>query len=441
MRLDKLTLDDIGPFRHLDLAFPRGQDDTRADVHLLVGPNGSGKSTILEALSQLFTAGHPGFAGRCRSPYATAAVEARGETLAWSLARPKSRHLDWNGIRLANAMNDGFPSHFGRVPGMVLHLTNRPWDELLAKKARFQNQHTLVFAYGSGRRLNTSHLAGVVNLTANPLAEAASFEKPESAGAFFQWILNVVAGRAIAAQQGRDDKARQLGGSLARVKEALRAVTGEQTVEFELNDELTGVIVVLGAQRVPHAQLPAGLVGLLSWVGDLIMRVDRLPWEGDAPFDEREFILLLDEVEVHLHPAWQRRVLPMIERLFPRAQVIAATHSPFIIQSASDAWVHRLAVEDGWSDASPPIRGPIGESYSAITQDILGVDSEFSLAVEADWTTLRALKERVLAGQAPKADFDALAKQLATRGEEIHRLVAVEVRQTERQLALQRHVP
>jgi predicted ATP-binding protein involved in virulence len=438
MRLDKLTLDDIGPFRHLELEFPHGQDDTRADVHLLVGPNGSGKSTILEALSQLFTSGDPGFAGRCRSPEATAAVEAQGETLAWSLARSKSGKLEWNGLRLT-PRDQGYPTHFGRVPGMVTHLTNRPWEEVLAKKARFENQHTLVFAYGAGRRLKTD-LSGIVNITSNPLSDAASFDKPDSAGTFLQWILNIVAGRAIAAQQGREHRARQLGESLDRVKAALKAVTGKD-VEFELNDDLTGVVVVLGGVTVPAAQLPAGLVGLLSWVGDLIMRVDRLPWEGDAPLDEREFILLLDEVEVHLHPAWQRRVLPMIERLFPRAQVIAATHSPFVIQSASDAWVHRLGVSDGWSNVSPPIRGPIGESYMAVTQDILGVGSEFSLAVEAEWTALRGLKDRVLAGEAPKADFDALAKRLATRGEEIHRLVAVEVRQTERQLALQRHVP
>lgn len=50
-------------------------------------------------------------------------------------------------------------------------------------------------------------------------------------------------------------------------------------------------------------------------------------------------LLIIDEVEAHLHPRWQSRVLPGIRRLFPNVQIIATTHSPFVLASAPDAKV------------------------------------------------------------------------------------------------------
>lgn len=67
------------------------------------------------------------------------------------------------------------------------------------------------------------------------------------------------------------------------------------------------------------------------------MRLDRLPWKDQTPILDREITLFLDEIEVHLHPAWQRRILPVVQSLFSKAQVFVSTHSPFVIASADDA--------------------------------------------------------------------------------------------------------
>ena len=50
-------------------------------------------------------------------------------------------------------------------------------------------------------------------------------------------------------------------------------------------------------------------------------------------------MLLIDEAENHLHPRWQKRFLPMVRELFPNLQIIATTHSPFIVASVPDARV------------------------------------------------------------------------------------------------------
>ena len=53
-------------------------------------------------------------------------------------------------------------------------------------------------------------------------------------------------------------------------------------------------------------------------------------------------ILLIDEIENHLHPTWQRRVIPALLEHFPGLQIFATTHSPFVVAGLKAGQVHRL---------------------------------------------------------------------------------------------------
>ena len=70
-----------------------------------------------------------------------------------------------------------------------------------------------------------------------------------------------------------------------------------------------------------------------------------------CPIIEKNLILFLDEIEVHLHPAWQRKVLPVVQKLFKNSQIFISTHSPFVVNSVDDAWVYKLEVEE-WKGKS-----------------------------------------------------------------------------------------
>jgi predicted ATP-binding protein involved in virulence len=65
------------------------------------------------------------------------------------------------------------------------------------------------------------------------------------------------------------------------------------------------------------------------------------------PLCELEAIVLIDEIDVHLHPKWQRAVAPALEGLFPNCQFIATTHSPFVIQSVSLEKVQEVTKSGG----------------------------------------------------------------------------------------------
>ena len=86
--------------------------------------------------------------------------------------------------------------------------------------------------------------------------------------------------------------------------------------------------------------LSAGTQGTFLWVLYIALKIWRFYQQPDIPktnegkWQERPAILLIDEIENHLHPTWQRRVIPALLEHFPGLQIFATTHSPFVVGRA-----------------------------------------------------------------------------------------------------------
>lgn len=99
-----------------------------------------------------------------------------------------------------------------------------------------------------------------------------------------------------------------------------------------------------GGQALSLGQLPDGVRSTLGWIADYLRRQEIFAWETGQP-GLRKSILLIDEVAAHLHPKWQRHILPAMREAFPEVQIIVTTHSPFVIASSREARVHVLEVD------------------------------------------------------------------------------------------------
>lgn len=293
-----------------------------------------------------------------------------------------------------------------------------------------------VFAYGGLRSVPEPDVTGVQEQTDNPLRDACVFARPEGTKPLIQWIANTYARQAIYAQNGAQGKADERRDALSRLAEALgRVIGGTVNIRVEI-DPFAVLLSVNDAAPVPVAQLPDGLQSLLSWLGDLLMRLDRIPWSEPGPVTDRRFVLLLDEVEVHLHPAWQRRVIPVAERLFPNAQIIASTHSPFVIASASDAWIHAFRLEGGHAVVDPPLPSAHGSSYAAVLDSIMDIHQEFDQESEEDLAKFRALwRQRLSGDSAADPELNQIAATLRGRSEELAVIVDTELRELRHRLA------
>ncbi|MFY7741537.1 MAG: AAA family ATPase [Flavobacterium sp.] len=92
--------------------------------------------------------------------------------------------------------------------------------------------------------------------------------------------------------------------------------------------------------------LSDGYKGIISLAADIAYRAIKLnPHLGERAVLDTEGIVLIDEIDMHLHPKWQRHIVEDLKRTFPKIQFIVTTHSPFIVQSLKKEEVISLDVE------------------------------------------------------------------------------------------------
>jgi hypothetical protein len=424
-----VVLEKVGPFERLDLTFPAGTDPERADVHLLVGPNGTGKSSILAAIAQCFTPADTGFFLRARE-HGRVFVESDA---VWTAVSRNDGPLRAQ----LEAPGDGWPLTHQSGAGRVWLFGRDQWSLARADLAALRSRPvsgTVVLTGGGLRSARNARISGIQEQADNPLLEGGVIDRTGGAGPVAQWIANTYAADAMARRKGDSDKAANRARSLRVLETALGDVTGTE-VRLDVETEPWQVNLSMNGRSTPVESLPDGMQSLLAWLGDVLMRLDRIPWATPMPVNERPFVLLLDEVEVHLHPSWQRMVLPVAERLFPNAQIIAATHSPFVIGSASDAYIHRLRFDGDRVVADLPLHGQLGVSQSEILRDVMGVQSEFDPESEAHLSALRAaIADRLAGDAAAEARVAAEHAWLRNRSLELGEIADHQVRLYRRQV-------
>jgi len=87
---------------------------------------------------------------------------------------------------------------------------------------------------------------------------------------------------------------------------------------------------------IPFADMGLGYKTMMTWILDLVIRLYKRYPESDDPLSEPA-IVLVDEIDLHLHPKWQRTIMNFLTERFPNTQFIVTAHSPLVVQSAQNA--------------------------------------------------------------------------------------------------------
>lgn len=175
---------------------------------------------------------------------------------------------------------------------------------------------------------------------------------------------------------------------------------------------------------VPFRSLSDGYRNVIRIVLDIATRMCILnPYQKEKALENTPGIVLIDEIDLSLHPTWQKRILRTLREIFPKVQFICATHSPFIIQSLGDGELMSLDQEieskysgEGIEDISEEIMGVEMPQYSEKKRKMYLVAKEYMEAVQEgkNETDLEELRVRLMRLQAEYADnpaFMALIKQ------------------------------
>ncbi len=183
---------------------------------------------------------------------------------------------------------------------------------------------------------------------------------------------------------------------------------GVTDFSFKKDGDNEHVVVVFSAGKdgdVRFEELGFGYQTTLTWLADFCKRMFELYPDAENPLHE-EAVVLVDEIDLHLHPKWQRDLVPTLSKIFPNVQFIVTTHSPHVLQSMEDVnlYVLRRNAESGEIEAE---RSNVTNFTGWTVEEILGVTMELGddvlsvayNAVKKDFEEALRNKDRAAAQQ------------------------------------------
>lgn len=333
MRIDRLLLENYKGFRHRELAF-------HPQFNLVVGENGTGKTSLLDALSIAagsWFLGIPGTDTRHIRPEEVRlqAFEAEA-SISWESQYPCV--VEANGVILDRSLvwRRTLNGPGGRTTyGAASNIKTLADKTIRAVREGASLTLPLISYYGTGRLWNMPREQARVSgppgsLSKNELSRLhgykTSVDPRLSVLALTLWIARQ--SWLTFQQGGQESQAFQV------VRKALvGCIPGANQLRF---DAKLGEVVVSfenGAQQ-PFMNLSDGQRSMLALVGDVAQKAATLnPHLAADVLQQTEGLVLIDELDLHLHPTWQRHVIEDLRTTFPKIQFICTTHSPFLIQS------------------------------------------------------------------------------------------------------------
>lgn len=160
------------------------------------------------------------------------------------------------------------------------------------------------------------------------------------------------------------------------IVQCFQGITGFDDVDVQFNLDTHELDILYRnegseRERYPMKELSDGYKNTLSMVADIAYRMAVLnPWLLDQVLSETTGIVLIDEIDLHLHPQWQQRIIGDLRTIFPKVQFIVSTHAPLVINSVKKE--NLLILTD--QQASEPQNEIFGRDANAILNSIMGVN-------------------------------------------------------------------
>lgn len=190
---------------------------------------------------------------------------------------------------------------------------------------------------------------------------------------FVKYMLDLKVTEALARNKGNYQKADEIASWFAKFQELLRKIFSDDTLELLFDEDTYEFhIKEKGRELFDFNELSSGFAAILDIVLDIIVRMEK---QTNKTFDFRmSGIVLIDEIETHLHLDMQKSVLDLLTTIFPNIQFIVSTHSPFILNSLENAVIYDLekdiCVENGL--ANIPYSGIVEGYFNAdMLSDVL----------------------------------------------------------------------
>lgn len=371
MFLKNLQLKHFKNLKDIELSFL--SEDEHQDLRnwtFILGENGTGKSNILKAIG-LITVGSDALGELIGQPddwikYGESFCEINA-TLINTAKEERKIHLRINrGEDLKSLLSRSFES----------------LEELDAALAHTSRNY-FIAGYGANRKLANhersrslksyfrSHRANTV---------ATLFHKEATLRSLEEWAIDL---------DYTNDEA-----GLKIIETTLNDFLPEISFDH-INKKEKKLIFKTPDGLIPLDQLSEGFQNMATWIGDILYQLTTVFEDYKNPLKARG-VLLIDELALHLHPKWQRKLIQLISKVLPNFQIICTTHSPVTAQQADEESLFLLKRNKQKNIELLPYNGnpqymPISE---LLMSDAFGLETDESVEVESHKKRYKLLKNK-----------------------------------------------
>lgn len=371
MFLQRLVLDNVRSIKQLELPFLKEDGKIRKWTFIL-GENGCGKSTILRAVALLLAGSE-------------ALPELLGNPDSW-IRNGESEcliHADFE-----NKKGESRTIDLRLRRGALLKETferNRETLNVLDEALSHTSRSYLTIGYGVSRRLSNdkslSSLSNNIFRHSRASCVATLFQPDATLNSLEQWAMDL--------------DYQTSGAGIELINSALKDLLPE--IDFYKIDKVNRQLLFKTPDGIlPLSALSDGYQNVIAWCGDLLFRITSTFKDHKNPFEARG-LLLIDEIDLHLHPLWKRKLVDFLTVKLPNFQIIATTHSAITVHQAGEGELFMLRRKE--PNSAPTLTHFEGaprdlKLNQLLISPIFGLESSDSLKVEEIKNKYRELRSK-----------------------------------------------
>lgn len=400
MYLEKLKLHNFRCYEKLEMDFNR-------QLTVLVGKNGSGKTTVLEAIAIALGTWFVGFN----------IVNAKGINKRTDPLRKAYQ------IGATDDVQTQFPVEieaWGKIEeskDQILHwkrelytptgtMTTKDAKEIVEYAAEYQKAISegrtdiylpMVAYYGTGRLwdYHRQKRTDVFKVSSRTNGYIDCLDGTANVKLMMDWFQIMTINKYQRQEENLESNP-ELDTVYLAMEKCLTNLSGYSDVKIRYNMGTQELDVYYSEQdkqrmRIPLNQLSDGYKGMISLVADIAYRMATLnPQLGTEVLSKGDGVVLIDEVDLHLHPAWQQKVIDNLMNIFPKVQFIVSTHAPAIIGSVKTDKLRILSNKEVCMTANQVY----GKDVNSVMKEIMGVNDRPDQFVELFEKFYRLLSEK-----------------------------------------------
>ncbi len=352
-------------------------EDGNAPHLIITGKNGSGKTSLLNAMVEHIEA-------------------IKKDQNKWFL-----QYKDWLKTAKANLEQN-------TDPNKTLELQNKVNNRQAAVNAffgkvevSFANLDKIVYASNETNFIIASYAANRkvrMNEPTNPTKpniKANWGVKETATHEFLNFLSDLKIQEALARNEKIYDDAEKISQWFVGFEQLLKEVFQDPDLHLAFNYKDYSFKIETGGKRFKFTEMSDGFAAVLDIIVDLILKMQGK--DALTRAYERQGIVLIDEIETHLHLELQKVILPLLVKVFPQVQFIVTTHSPFVLSSLQTAVAFDL-------ERREPIKNLTEYSYESLAEGYFGVRTSSSyMQMQLDALTSLMQNEALTAAERKQA--------------------------------------